>query len=149
VTQGPGDYLLRFLVPKWNLQFNQQSLISYLTIQPAAGWLTQIPHTEVHQRQALYLPPPVMPLFPEVATGLQETLASWGSNSCIGTLITDELAGKCSPICFTLASSKPVTLVFGKGAPEKPRLCCVKWSHTTVDFLLNQRHKSRKLPLSH
>jgi hypothetical protein len=123
VTQGPGDYLLRFLVPKWNLQFNQQSLISYLTIQPAAGWLTQIPHTQVHQRQALYLPPPVMPLFPEVAAGLQETLASWGSNSCIGTLITDELVGKCSPICFTLASSKPVySCVWQRGSRETQTL---------------------------
>lgn len=62
VAQGPRDYLLRFLVPKRSLQFNQESLVSCLIIQPLLGWLSYSP--QYTGGQASCLPPPTTPLGP-------------------------------------------------------------------------------------
>lgn len=67
---------IRFLVPKWSLQFNQESLVSCLIIQPLLGWLSYSPQ---YTRRQTPCPPPQTPSWPrcggQVLSG--DTVTSW------------------------------------------------------------------------
>lgn len=143
VAQDPRDYLLRFLVPKWSLQFNQESLVSCLIIQPLLGWLSCSPRYT--RRQAPCLPPQPPPKsWPrcggQVLSG--DTVTSQESISAL-TLSSRLNSGRRYPqhrgsFTGSLASLLPGAslqlLHLAKGfIREKPRLC-VRWSRSTLKY---------------
>lgn len=143
VAQDPRDYLLRFLVPKWSLQFNQESLVSCLIIQPLLGWLSCSPQDT--RRQAPCLPPQTPPKsWPrcgwQVLSG--DTVTSQESISAL-TLSSRLNSWRRYPqhrgsFTRSLASLLPGAslqlLHLAKGfIREKPRLC-VRWSRSTLKY---------------
>lgn len=141
VAQGPRDYLLRFLVPKWSLQSNQQSLVSCLIIQPLLGWLSHSPQPTGGQESCLL---PQMPWWPRCG-GQVLSGGTVNSQELIPTLTllsTLNSQRRCSPnrksVTPSFASLLPVAslqlLHLAKGfIREKPRLC-TKRSHTTLKY---------------
>lgn len=158
MAQGPRD-LLRFLVPKWSLQFNQESLISRLIIQPLLGLLSNSP--KHIRRQAS------QPTTSENTNIIaQEWLAVLSgdleppqeSDSCVDTFIKTKLPQKYapgsgqfySPACFTLASSKSATPpIWQRDLLQRNQTLHQVVTHHSDIFLLNQRYKTRKLSNSH
>lgn len=72
MAQGPKGYLLRFLVPKWDLQFSQESTLYFLLNCPTSLWLPQ-----VHQKAGILPAHQVVPVsLPErVSMSLPEDTA--------------------------------------------------------------------------
>lgn len=137
------DYLLRFLVPKWSLQFNQESLVSCLIIQPLLGWLSCSP--QYTRRQVPRLPPQPPPkswprrgwqvLSGDTVTS-QESISALTLSSRLNSWRRDDPHR--GSFTHSLASFLPGASLqlwhLAKGfIREKPRLC-IKWSHSTLKY---------------
>lgn len=135
VAQDPRDYL--FLVPKWNLLLNQESLTFPVILQtPLAGSATH-PNTPEDRHRTCHLER-CQHYCPQVAsrTCLQTVYSTLRSPTATPTCSSDWTpTGKCPntrrvtyPLALLLPAVSVQLLHLAKGfIIEKPRLC-IKWS---------------------
>lgn len=142
MAQGPRD-LLRFLVPKWSLQFNQESLISRLIIQPLLGLLSNSPKHIWRQASQPTTSENTNIIAQEWLAVLSGDLEPPRSPIPVLTLLSRlnshrNMLPHQASFTHPLASLLPVASLqlppFGKGIYYRETRLCIKWLHTTLTY---------------